>query len=188
MPGDIDATVEIEPDTVEYEWPVERQLPGRYELNPTRVVVEPSIRVLRRPPVRGRFACRGGHLVLGETSELALELVTRSLRTNIFGLARTLTDEGGLCAADNPTIRFRSTDMLIAPDRTLEVVGKLDVLDTSLYLRLDGKLAYADDRAVVVWLTGVLPAPRRQFETGHWIAQVLGERPIHIELAAEFVR
>jgi len=175
MRGDLDATIELAPST-------------GYQLNPARVVVEPSIRVLRMPVVRGRFACRGGQLSLGDTSELSLDLITRSLRTNIFGLARTLTDEGGLCAADNPTIRFRSTDMLIAPDRTIEVVGKLEVLDTVRDLRLTGKLAFADEISAVVWLTGVLPAPRRQFDSGHWIAQVLGERPIHVELAAEFVR
>lgn len=188
MPGDMDATVEIAPETVEYQAHQELPLPGRYELNPARLVAEPSVRALRWPVVRGRFKCRRGHLVLGEASELALELDAGSLRTNIFGLAGTLTKEGGLCAADYPAIRFRSTDMLVMPGRSIEVVGRLDVLDTVRDLRLKGKLAYVDELAVVVWLTGVLPPPRRQFENGRWIAQVLGERRIHIELAAEFVR
>ena len=177
MLGDLDRTVEFP-----------RELDGRYELNPARFVLEPSIRALRRPVVRGRFCARGGHLVLGEESGLALDLDAGSLRTNVFGLARTLTKEGALCAADYPVIRFRSTDLLIWPDQSVEVVGRLDMLDVVRDVRLKGKLSYADELAVVVWLKGVLPPPRRQFESGRWIAQVLGERPIHLELAAEFVR
>ncbi|HVW45098.1 MAG TPA: YceI family protein [Amycolatopsis sp.] len=183
MRGDLDATVELAPETVEYE-----AYDGSYELNTARFVLEPSVRALGWPVVRGRFTARRGHLVLGEAGELALELDAGSLRTNVFGLARTLTKEGGLCAADYPAIHFRSTDLLVLPDRSIEVVGRIEVLDAVRDVRLRGKLPYVDEDAVMVWVTGVLPPPRRQFEQGRWIAQVLGERPIHLELAAEFVR
>ena len=188
MPADMDATAELAPQTVEYEAYQELPLPGRYELNPVRFVLEPSIRALRLPVVRGRFTARRGHLVLGDVSELALDVDAGSLRTNVAGLAGTLRKEGGLCAAAYPAIRFHSTDVLALPDRSIEVVGRIEVLDAARDVRLTGKLSCADEFAVVVWVTGVLPPPRRQFEHGRWIAQVLGERPIHLELAAEFVR
>ncbi|HVV13581.1 YceI family protein [Amycolatopsis sp.] len=179
----MDATVEL---------PVERfeklPLPGRYQVDPGRFVLEPAVRVLRWPVLRGRLACTGGHLVLGERPELSLELDARSLRTNVFGLARTLTSEGGLCAAEHPALRFRSTDLSVTEDWQVEVIGKLEVLDVVREIRLRGRLAYVDELAVVLWVTGVLPPPRRSLETGYWAAQVIAERPIHLELAAEFVQ
>ena len=183
MPGDLDATAELAPETVEC-----KSYDGRYQLDPTRFVLEPSVRALRLPIVRGRFTARSGHLVLGDEGELALELDSGSLWTNVFGLAGTLTKEGALCAADYPAIRFRSTDQLVLPDGSIEVAGRIEVLDVVRDVRLKGKLSRVDEAAVVLWLTGVLPPPRRQFAGGRWIARVLGRRPIHLELAAEFVR
>ena len=157
-------------------------LSGRYALNTDRFVVEPSIHRL----LRGRFACTGGHLVIsGEESELALDLDASSLRTNILGLR--LTGEGGLCAAEFPAIRFRSTAMTIE-ESSIEVVGRLEVLDAAREIRLSGRLAYADELAVVVWVTGVLPPPRRRLKGGSRISRLLAGRSIRIELAAEFVR
>jgi polyisoprenoid-binding protein YceI len=180
-----DAPVEI---TTEFE-PCGKAPPaGRYEVNPDRFVLEPAVRVLRWPVLRGRFACTGGHLVLGDNAELAVDLDTRSLRTNIFGLARTLTNEGGLCAAEFPAIRFRSTDLAVADDWSVELVGRLDVSGEVRDIRLSGLLAHVDELAWVLWVRGVLPPPRRPLETGYWISQVIAERPLHIELAAEFER
>ncbi|KAA9166846.1 YceI family protein [Amycolatopsis acidicola] len=179
----MDATAELAVEPFE-----KLPLPGGYDVGPRRFVLEPAVRVLRWPVLRGRLACTAGSLVLGDQPGLMLELDAGSLRTNVFGLARTLTDKGGLCAAEHPRIRFHSTDMSVAEDWSVEVIGKIEVLDVVREVRLRGELAHVDELAVVLWLRGVLPPPRRQLETGYWVAQVIAERPIHLELAAEFVR
>ncbi|GHF66684.1 polyisoprenoid-binding protein YceI [Amycolatopsis bartoniae] len=179
----MDATAELAVEPFE-----KLPLPGRYQADPSRFVLEPTIHLLRQPVLRGRLACTRGHLVLGEHPGLSLDLDARSLRTNVFGLARTLTSEGALCAADYPALRFHSTDMSVTEDWSVEVTGKLEVLDVVRDLRLRGELAHVDELAVVLWVRGVLPPPRRPLETGYWAAQVIAERPIHVELAAEFTR
>jgi polyisoprenoid-binding protein YceI len=187
MAGDPYATAEL-PTTLVTE-PFERlPLPGPYELNANRFVLEPTVRFLRVPVLRGRFAATAGRLVLGAEPALELELDARSLGTRVPGLARALTNEGGLCAGAFPTLHFASTWLEVAEDRTIELAGRLDVLGVSRELRLSGRLAYVDEIAVVLWVTGTLPPPRRPLEHGYWIAQVIGERPLHIELAAEFVQ
>ncbi|WP_166459759.1 YceI family protein [Amycolatopsis pithecellobii] len=143
---------------------------------------------LRVPVLRGRFAATAGRLSLGEEPALELELDAGSLRTNVPGLARALTNEGGLCASAFPALHFSSTWLELTGARDVELVGRLDVLGVSRELRLSGKLTYADELAVTLWLKGVLPPPRRRPARGYWIAQVIGDRPLHVELAAEFVQ
>ncbi|GHE83893.1 hypothetical protein GCM10017786_13950 [Amycolatopsis deserti] len=170
-------------DTVVLEVTSALPLPGRYEVNPDRVVVEPSRRLLR-----GRFAVRGGHLVLGVEPELELTLATGSLRTNVAGLARALTGEGGLCAAENPVLTFRSTSMVVADDRSVDVAGRLEVGGSSREVRLSGQITYADELAAVLWLKGAVLPPRRPVRSGSRIARRLAGRRLKLEVAVEFVR
>lgn len=158
-------------------------LPGRYEVNPDRVVIEPSTRLLR-----GRLAVRDGHFLLSAEPELDLTLATASLRINVPGLARTLTGKEGLCPAEYPSLRFRSTSMLVEADRTVEVIGRLTVGEAAREVRLSGQITYADELAAVLWLKGAVLAPRHPVRSGSWIARRIGRRRLKLEVAVEFVR
>lgn len=188
MAGDPYPTAELPRTTLAPEPFETLPLPGPYELNTDHFVLEPVVRFLHLPVLRGRLAATAGRLDLGAEPALELSLDARSLRTRVPGLARALTNEGGLCASAFPTLHFSSTWLEVADDRTIELIGRLDVLGVSRELRLSGKLAYVDEIAVVLWVKGILQPPRRPLEHGYWIAQVIGERPLHIELAAEFVQ
>jgi len=172
-------------DTVELVPPVAGSLPlpGRYEVNPERVVIEPSV-----PLLRGRFGVRGGHLVLGAEPEFGLTLATASLRVNVPGLARALTGEGGLCAAEHPVLRFRSSAMSVEDDQSVEVTGTLEVGESVREARLSGRITYADELAAVLWLKGVLLAPRHPVPARSRIARRLARRRLKLEVAVEFVR
>ncbi|WP_435158926.1 YceI family protein, partial [Amycolatopsis sacchari] len=187
--GDPHPTVELPAATTAFAPVEDLPLPGRYELDPDRFVLETTARLLRCPVLRGRFAATAGHLVLDpDQPELALELDTRSLRTRVPGLARLLTDEGGLCASTFPAIRFTSTRMGVTSTRFLDLAGRLEVLGVTRELRLTGRLAYVDENSVVLWVKGVLPPPRRPLKRGSPPARVIARRPLHLELAAEFAR
>lgn len=152
-----------------------------------RCVVEPSIRVLRLPVLRGRFAATGGHFDL-DGRHLTLTLDADAVRLGPKPLRRVLTGTRGLNAAEHPAITFTSSNLHAGSGDAVDVTGTVEIAGAARHLHLTGELRPAGDESIVVWVKGTLPAPRRKPRRLGWLARVLAGRRIHVELAAEFVR
>ncbi|WP_410567330.1 YceI family protein [Amycolatopsis sp. cmx-4-61] len=152
-----------------------------------RCVVEPSIRLLRVPVLRGRLAATGGHLDL-DGRHLTLTLDADPVRLGPKPLRRALTGARGLRAADHPAITFTSANLHVGPGDAVDVTGKVEVAGAPRHLHLTGDLRRAGDESIVLWVKGTLPAPRRRPRRLGIVARLLAGRRIHVEIAAEFVR
>lgn len=115
-----------------------------------------------------------------------LVLDATSLRGGVKPLRRALTGARGLRAADHPDITFTSEDIEI--DDAIHITGKIDVAGATRELRLRGDLRHVDDDRIVLWVKGILPAPRRKPRGLGPVPRLLAARRIHLEIAAEFVR
>lgn len=155
-------------------------IPGGYRLRGDRCVVELSVRVLGVPVLRGRLTATNGefHIGLAEHSG-TLELRAASLRTGVPLLGKALTRERGLWATKHPVIRFSCERAALDDDRTLVLPGTVTVKGQRVPLRMSGTLHYSDPDRIVVWLRGRLRLGG---------AHRLTSRPVHVEVAAEFVR
>lgn len=140
-----------------------------YKLRPDRCVIEPSIRFLRFPLARGRFAATAGYLDVSDEPGLVVELDVASLRTYPWPLRRLI-----LRRCDTPVLTFTS-DELFFDEEQAHIEGHIGTRP----LVLAGDLRYTDEERVVLWAKGILPRPRR----APWFA-----RRVHVEIAIEFVR
>jgi polyisoprenoid-binding protein YceI len=175
------------PDTEVLPVAGELETGATYTLRRDRCVVEPSIRLLRLPLLRGRLTATGGHLDLDDR-HLTVVLDAASVWTSVKLPRRALTGARGLRAGDHPDITFTSDDIRLDADRAMDVIGKIDIAGATRELRLRGDLRHVDDERVVWWAKGVLPAPRRKPRGLGPAARLLATRRIHLEIAAEFVR
>lgn len=148
--------------------------PGRYQLRPDRCVVEPSLRVLGVPALRGRFTATAGRFDIDPDGPhtCTLRLRTASLRTGVPLLSKVLTRTNGLNAAEHPAIEFVCREVGFGPGDRVALSGRVTVRGKRLPLYLSGTVHYADPERVVLWVRGVLHT----------------RRPVHIEAAVEFVR
>jgi polyisoprenoid-binding protein YceI len=164
---------------------------GTYTLRRDRCVIEPSIRLLRYPLLRGRFTASGGHVEFTTDEDghrITVVLDAASLRTGVPGLRRMLLGSRALDAEQYPDITFTSSDIHLGADRAIDSHGRLDLTGTSRDLRLLGRLHYVDDQRIVLWAKGTLPPPRRKPRNLNRIARLLVGCRITVEIAVEFVR
>ncbi|WP_037317564.1 hypothetical protein [Amycolatopsis orientalis] len=140
-----------------------------HRLRPDRCVIEPSIRFLRFPLARGRFAATAGYLDIAEEPALFVELDVPSLRTYPRPLRRPILKR---CPAKVLTF---TSDELVVDERRVLIEGRIG----GRGLVLEGDLRYVDEERIVLWAKGILPRPRR----APWFA-----RRVHVEIAIEFVR
>jgi polyisoprenoid-binding protein YceI len=184
---------EVLPAVGEHEAPADTALPlaATCTLRRDRCVVEPSIRLLGIPVLRGRLTASNGRFDLLDDHEdrrLTFVLDAPSLRPSIKLLRRARTGPRGLHAGDHPDITFTSDDVHLDADRVIDITGKADIAGTTRELRLRGDLRHVDDERIVLWARGILPAPRRKPRGLGLVPRLLAARRIHLEIAAEFVR
>jgi hypothetical protein len=157
--------------------------PDGYSVRTDRWVLEVSIRALGQPIVRGRLGVDNGMLEIsagGDDHSLRVEVATPSLWTTVPLLARSLI--GPLSA-----ITFASTEFSLFEDRTVEILGQLEIGGAPRELRLTGDLRFVAEDRIVLWARGVLPPPRRRPGGAGRVAGLLARRRLHVEIAAEFV-
>ncbi len=142
--------------------------PG-YRLRSDRCVIEPSMRFLRFPVARARFAATAGYLDISEEPGLVVELDVVSLRTYPWPLRRLI-----LKRRITPVLTFISEEVFF-DQKEVHIEGRIG----DRMLVLDGDLRHSDEDRVVLWAKGILPRPRR----APWFA-----RRLHVEIAIEFVR
>ncbi|WP_410655390.1 hypothetical protein [Amycolatopsis sp. lyj-112] len=140
-----------------------------YTLRPDRCVLEPSIRFLRFPLVRGRFAATAGYLDVSEEPGLIVEVDVPSLRTYPWPVKYSI-----LKRSETRALTF-TADEIILDERRIQIEGRIG----SRGLMLAGDLRHADEERIVLWAKGILPRPRR----ARWFV-----RRVHVEIAIEFAR
>lgn len=140
-----------------------------HTLNPDRCVLEPSIRFLRFPLARGRFAATAGYLDVSEDSALFVEIDVPSLRTYPWPLRRLILKRG-----KTRVLTFTSDELVVYESR-VRIEGRIG----NRGLVLDGELRHAGEERIILWAKGILPRPRR----APWFV-----RRVHVEIAVEFVR
>jgi hypothetical protein len=140
-----------------------------HRLRPDRCVIEPSIRFLRFPLARGRFAATAGYLDVSEDPALFVELDVPSLRTYPWPLRRLILKRG------TARVLTFTSDELVVDERQVLLEGRIG----NRALVLHGDLRYVDEERIVLWAKGILPRPRR----APWFV-----RRVHVEIAIEFVR
>jgi polyisoprenoid-binding protein YceI len=161
-----------------------------YSLRRDRCVVEPSIRLLRYPLLRGRFTASGGFFEITEGDQphhLAVVLDAKSLRPSVPLLRGWLLGPRGLNAEDYPDLPFTSLAVDLGDNRAVDVTGRLDIAGSTRELRLRGDLRHVGEDHIVMWAKGILPPPRRRPRTG-LLTRMLAGRRIQVEIAMEFRR
>ncbi|WP_020672207.1 YceI family protein [Amycolatopsis nigrescens] len=159
-----------------------RPLLGSYLLRRDRCVVELSV----RPWFRARLTAFSGSLEIGYAAgenELTAELDTSSLWTNVPLLAGKLAGR----AREFPVISFAGTEPGFAGDAP-EITGRVECGGTSRELRLHGAPWRVERARIIVWVRGVLPPPRQRARGAGPVLDAILRRPLHVEVAAEFLR
>lgn len=167
-------------------------IPDRYRLRKDRCVVEVSVRALRVPLSRARFAPVGGEFTVAapgspEDAWFTLDLNARSVRGGLPSMGRYLRGKRVLHAAKYPVITFAADGFEPGPGDLLELDGSLTVRQTTVPLSLKGTIHHADRERVVVWLRGTVRARPLPAWTPRLVRLAL-RRPLHVEVAAEFLR
>jgi polyisoprenoid-binding protein YceI len=162
-----------------------------YSLRRDRCVVEPSIRLLRYPLLRGRFTVSGGFFEIAEGEQphqLSVVLDAESLRPSVPFLRGRLLGPRGLNVEEYPDLPFTSLAVHLGPDRVVDITGRLDLAGTTRELRLHGDLRHVGDDYIILWAKGILPPPRRPQRESGLVMRVLAGRRVQVEIAMEFRR
>ncbi|HEY2062664.1 MAG TPA: YceI family protein [Amycolatopsis sp.] len=162
--------------------------PAVYSLRRDRCVVEPSIRLLRYPLLRGRFTASGGFLEIAGDHQLSVVLDAESLRPSLPFLRGRLIGPRGLNVEEYPDLPFTSLAVHLGQDRSVDLTGRLYLAGTTRELRLRGDLRRVGEDYIVLWAKGILPPPRRPQRGAGLLMRVLGSRRIQVEIAMEFRR